>query len=553
MSRMVSVWLPHLPIERLKRERLKTGDTPPPDDRPFALVGSDAHGLTLNAVNEACLKEGLVSGLRLADARAICPQVLTAPATPGKDAELLLALARWSSRYSPTLNVDGDDGLWLDITGVAHLFGGEHMLLADLATRLARAGLTARLAAAETLGAAHALARFARHAATIASDGALHTSLAPLPVEALRLENETARLLRRLGLKRIGQLAEVPRASLERRFHSKETAQAVLRRLDQALGIAKEKRTPLLPAPEFVARLSFAEPLISHEGVIAGLDRLAEDLCKTLSRAGHGARRVALWVARTDGSAAAIDAGLSAPSCLSRHLVRLLKDKIESIDMGFGVDLMTLAALRTETLDPAQASLTEADRTPGPERLIDALVNRLGKRTVRRLFPRASHIPELAQHACSAFAGSPDWRETPGKPPRPPLLLAKPEPLHVMAEIPEGPPARFTWRRVSRRVIKAEGPERIAPEWWRTSFPSSCKGEVGDGRRPSPGGGHAVQSVLGSDPHPGPPPSRGREARPRDYYRIEDEDGCRYWVFREGLYQESDAEPPYWFLHGVFP
>jgi protein ImuB len=511
MARMVSVWLPALPIERLKRE------SGIPADRPFALVGSDSHGLTLTAVNEVCRRDGIATGMRLADARAICPRILTAPATPDKDADALLALACWSSRYSPILNVDGADGLWLDITGVAHLFGGEAVLLADMASRFARAGLTARLASAETLGAAHALARYAHASPIIASDGALHASLAPLPVEALRLEDETARLLRRLGLRRIGQLVDVPRASLERRFHAKEIMQAVLRRLDQAYGKRQEKRTPLLPTPDFVARLPFAEPLITHDGVVAGLDRLAEDLCCKLSRAGHGARRVTLWVARTDGSSAAIEAGLSAPSCASAHLVRLLKDKIETIDMGFGVDLMTLAALRTERLRPEQASLTKTADAPAPELLIDALVNRLGKRAVRRLFPRASHIPELAQTTRGAFASLPAWMdETSDKPPRPPLLLAKPEPLHVMAEIPEGPPARFTWRRVSRRVRKAEGPERIAPEWWR-----------------------ALQS--------------NSTERPRDYYRIEDEDGCRYWVFRDGLYQESDAEPPCWFLHGVFP
>jgi protein ImuB len=516
MSRMVSVWLPHLPIERLKRERLNEGHTPPPDDRPFALVGSDAHGLTLTAVNGRCVRDGLNAGMRLADARAICPRLLTAPAAPEKDIDALLALARWSSRYSPTLNVDGGDGLWLDITGVAHLFGGERALLADMATRFSRAGFTTRLGLAETLGAAHALARFSRPSLCITADGALPGALAQLPVEALRLEPETTRLLRRLGLKRIGQFTDVPRASLERRFHAKDAAQAVLRRLDQALGTRKEKHTPILPAPDFTARLPFTEPLVTHEGVVVSLERLAADLCETLARAGQGARRVVLWVARTDGSSAAVEAGLSAPSCVSVHLVRLLQDKIESIDLGFGADLMTLAALRTEPLQPLQTSLADSGHAIGPETLIDALANRLGRRTVRRLFPRASHIPELAQGTHTAFAGLPTWKEAPDKPPRPPLLLAKPEPLHVMAEIPEGPPARFTWRRVSRRVIKSEGPERIAPEWWKT-----------------------LTTDIG--------------ARPRDYYRIEDEDGCRYWVFREGLYQESESQPPDWFLHGVFP
>ena len=509
------MWLPHLPLERLKREGMAAGSTPLPDDLPFALVGSDPHGLMLTAVNARSLRDGIVPGLRLADARAICPHLLTAPADPHKDADMLLALARWSSRYSPMLNVDGADGLWLDITGIAHLFGGERALLTDLAKRLSRAGLTIRLGAAETLGGAHALARFAKASPCIAPDGALRAKLAPLPVEALRLELETARLLRRLGLKRIGQLTELPRASLERRFHARETAQAVLRRLDQALGSRKEQRAPLLPQPDFVARLSFAEPLITHDGVTAGLDRLAEELCGTLIRAGQGARRVALWAARADGSSAVIEAGLSAPSRAPAHLVRLLKDKIEDIDMGFGVDLMALAALATETLSVTQTSLTETERFIAPETLIDALANRLGRSAVRRLFPRASHIPERAQVSRSAFAGLPTWVDTPGKPPRPLLLLTKPEPLTVLAEIPEGPPARFTWRRVSRRVVKAEGPERIAPEWWR-----------------------ALASLT--------------KARPRDYYRIEDEDGCRYWVFREGLYRDGDDETPCWFLHGVF-
>jgi len=486
-----------------------------PDDRPFALVGSDAHGLTLTAVNGASARDGLLPSLSLADARAICPQLLTEPAAPDKDANTLMALARWATRYSPTLNVDGDDGLWLDITGVPHLFGGESALLADLAARLVQAGFTARLGLAGTLGGAHALARFARGSPCIVPDGKLHATLATLPIEALRLETKTAHLLQRLGLKRIGQLYDLPRASLERRFRSKETTEAVLRRLDQALGIRAEKREALLPAPDFVARLPFVEPVITHDGVLAGLDHLAEALCRALASAGRGARRVVLWAARADGSSTAVEAGLSAPSRKASHLVRLLKDKVETIDMGFGVDLMVLAALATERLSLTQTSLTETDGL-GPDVLIDALANRLGTSAVRRLFPKASHMPERAQSQRSAFAGTPAWPDdTPAKPPRPFLLLARPEPLTVLAEIPEGPPARFTWRRVSRRVVKAEGPERIASEWWRT---------------------------LASRSKP----------RPRDYYRIEDEDGCRYWVFREGLYQVSADEPPCWFLHGVF-
>jgi protein ImuB len=523
MSRYVSVFLPHLPIERLKRERAERGEAPLPDDWPFALVGSEEHRLILTAVNERSLNEGLGEGLGLADARAICPHLLTAPAAPKKDADALFALARWASaRYSPTLNKDGDDGIWLDVTGVPRLFGGEETLLADMAARLARAGFTARLAIAETSGAVHALARYAPSSPTIVPQGKIADALHSFPIESLRIEPEIALLLRRLGLKRIGQLYDLPRASLERRFHSKDVAEAVLLRLDQALGLREEPRVPLRPAPDFVVRLPFPEPLVSHDGVAGALSHLAAELCLTLAHAGRGARRVALWVARADGSSTVIEAGLTAPSREPEHLIGLLKDKMETIDVGFGVDLMALATPATDRLEPAQTMLAESEGEAEPEALIDCLANRLSGRAVRWLVPKASHIPELAQAFRSAFAGPSFWLEqTSAKPPRPPLLFPRPEPIAVLAEIPEGPPARFTWRHVMRRVVKAEGPERIAPEWWRALKASPLRKEK-------------------------------ERARPRDYYRIEDEDGHRYWIFRDGLYQESGLGVPSWYLHGVF-
>jgi protein ImuB len=510
---MVSVWLPALPIERLKLTR---NGKPFPVDRPFALVGSEDRGLLLTALNRAALHAGLSPGLGLADARAVCPHLLTAPAEPEKDAASLLALARWSGRYSPSLNVDGDDGLWLDVSGVPHLFGGDRALLDGMARRFARLGFTARLALAETSGGAHALARYAP-SSPIIPQGKIAEALAPLPMEALRLDGDITRLLRRLGLKRIGQLYDLPRASLERRFHSREAAEAVLHRLDQALGRREEPRTPLLPAPDYAARLSFPEPLITHEGVVAGLDHLAEKLCQGLTLARRGARRVSLALYRADGTSAVIDAGLSAPCREPSHLARLFEDRVGAVDVGFGVDLMVLSALATEPLLPAQTAFARREDRARPEPLIDRLASRLSGGAVHRLFSRESHIPERAQETLSALARSVSWPEQgASKPPRPCLLLAEPEPLDVLAEIPEGPPARFTWRRVTRRVVKAEGPERIAPEWWRELV-------------------------------------RSGGSRPRDYYRIEDEDGRRYWVFRAGLYQESDAKDlPAWYLHGVF-
>jgi protein ImuB len=508
---MVSVWLPYLPIERLKRE--KKGK-PFLVDQPFALVGSEERGLVLTALNATAMGAGLIPGLGLADSRAICPHLLTAPAVPEKDAASLLALARWSGRYSPSLNVDGDDGLWLDVFGVPHLFGGARALLTDMAMRFARLGFSARLALAETLGGAHALARFAP-SPILVPQGKIREALALLPVEALRLADEITRLLKRLGLKRVGQLYDLPRASLERRFHSREAAEAVLHRLDQALGKREEPRTPLLPALDYAARLPFPEPLITHDGVVAALDHLAGQLCEALTLARRGARRVRLTIYRADGTSAEIEAGLSAPSREPSHLARLFEDRVSAIDVGFGVDMMVLAALATEPLLPVQTAFAKSEDRGRPEPLIDRLASRLSGSAVRRLVPYESHVPERAQNTLPAFAGSALWPEQDAsKPPRPVLLFAEPEPLVVLAEIPEGPPARFTWRRVTRRVVKAKGPERIAPEWWLEL--------------------------------------REMRGKPRDYYRIEDEDGRRYWVFRAGLYQEAAKDLPSWYLHGVF-
>ena len=468
MSRMVSVWLSALPIERLKRMR---NGKPFPVDRPFALVGSEDRGLLLTALNATAMRAGLTPGMGLADARAICPLLLTTPAEPEKDAECLLALARWSGRYSPSLNVDGDDGLWLDVPGVPHLFGGANALLDDMAKRFARLGFTARLALAETLGGAHALARYGRVSSIIVPQGKIGEALASLPVEALRLAEEIVRLLKRLGLKRIGQLYDLPRTSLERRFHSRQAAEAVLHRLDLALGRREEPRTPLLPASDYAARLPFPEPLITHEGVVAGLDHFAEKLCQALSLARRGARRLSLTLYRADGTSAIIEAGLSAPCREPSHLARLFADRVCAIDVGFGVDLMVLAALATEPLLRPDR-FRQSDDRGRQEPLIDRLASRLSGAAVRRLFSRESHIPERAQETRSALADASPWSEpSSAKPPRPCLLLAEPPAYRRAAgrDSRRTSPDRFTWRRVTRRVVKAEGPERIAPEWWRES------------------------------------------------------------------------------------
>lgn len=522
--------MPNWPIERLKREK---GGALHPADVPFALIGGEERGLVLTAINEAAGRASLYPGLGLADARAICPKLLTAPAEQDKDAASLAHLAAWSSRFSPILNTEGLDGLWLDAAGIPHLFGGEQRLLADMARRFARLGFTTRLALAETLSGAHALARYGRNPLIVVPPGKIAAALAPLPVEGLRLADDTTRLLRRLGLKRIGQLYDLPRASLEQRFHSRDKTEAVLERLDQALGRHDEPRTPLQPPVDFAVRLPFPEPLITHDGVVAGLDHLAHELCGKLAAARRGARRLLLSIYRADGTTAAVEAGLSAPSHEAPHLLSLLQDKIAAIDAGFGVDLMALAADKTDPLLPAQSSFARGEDRARQEPLIDRLANRLTPRAVLRLFPCDSHMPERAQVSRSAFKAVPSWsRHGAPTPRRPPLLLTEPEPLAVLAQVPEGPPARFTWRRVTRRVVKAEGPERIAPEWWR-----------GLAR-----GGAPASSPIQSSPSTMP---NLYTSRTRDYYRIEDDAGHRYWVFRDGLYQDADGTPS-WYLHGVF-
>ena len=553
MKRIVSVWLPHWPIERLKRHR--PGAVP--DDKPFALVAGGAHGIRISAINTHAAREGLRTGMSLADARAAVPILVSHPCETERDARALKRLALWLGRYGPHRNAEGCDGVWIDTTGVAHLFGGEAALLDDLVQRLAGFGITARAGLAGTPGAAHALARFAtlRRSAVLALTGEAATlaALAALPVEALRLAPETVLLLRRLGLARIGQLTELPRASLETRFASEASARsraaqakartladAVLVRLDQALGRTEEPRAALGEPPVLSERRSWGEPLISSDTLVSEVGGLANDLARALKAAGLGARRIALSLYRADGTVAHVEAGMARASAEAVHFLRLLDEKLAAIDAGFGIDVAVLDAMATEPLDPEQIALGRAGAAPEQAiaALVDRLANRLGAKNVFRLAPRASHIPEQAAMRAAPLAplrdaGAFAW-SLPGE--RPFLLLSPPEAITVMAEVPDGPPLRFTWRRVAYAVAKASGPERIAPEWWR---------HLPGAREETPHfeddgiDGEIVDATV-------------RETT-RDYYVAETGDGSRFWMFREGFYGAADqCGGPRWFLHGLF-
>ncbi len=526
------------------------------DNQALALVESSARGLIVMAVNARAQKEGVQCGQVLADARARLPGLMTLPAERESDRAGLRQLAEWCGRYGPYRNVEGEDGLWIDASGVAHLFGGEQGLLDDILCRLGGFGLTVRVAMADTPGAAFALARFGcdgARASSIAQPGRTPEALADLPVEALRLDAQSVLLLKRLGLRRIGQLYAVPREALARRFRGAATgagkrgakrqtealraAGEVVLRLDQALGERVEMRKPLAEPPVHMVRHRYSDPLISTDGIEAEARRLLDALCQALEAGQEGVRRLRFTLYRSDGTHAEVLLGTSAPQRDAGHLYTLLHEKIVSLDAGFGVDMMMIEAVQVAGLDGHQTALhcvpdQSVDEVPAA--LIDTLSNRLGAECVRVFAAHESHVPERAWRQVPALAG--DAREATAvdhhvkrQPLRPPFLLTRPERLEVMAIVPDGPPLRFTWRRVARRVVSAEGPERIAPEWWR-----------GIGVQASPG-----LSLT------------------RDYYRVEDEHGTWYWVFRAGLYERTDEMDtgetlaqerrlPAWFMHGLF-
>lgn len=523
MRRYACVWFPDWPMDRLRRARCARADTLPcerPDEPAFVLTEQGASGLRVAAANPAARHAGIGAGLRFADARSRLPELQAEPIDREADAAALTALGLWAVRWTPLSAVDGLDGLRLDLTGCARLFGGEDALLDDIAVRLAAGGLSARIGAGPTPGAAWALARHGPEPVS-ACGKAVETALADLPVAGLRLSEQAERLLRGFGFTRIGQLYGIDRTALTRRFASHHAADAVRLRLDQALGLSPEPLVPLRPPPDYAVRCPFAEPVITGEAIAAALADLADALCARLERDGRGAHDFVLTAFRCDGTASQATIATARPVRDPAHLRRLFRERIEAIDPGFGIDLLALTAARPGSLETEIRPLSAAFAS-GPvdaaalAALADRLTARLGAGSVRVLRPVDSHDPARAE-AAAAFDGRlENWDAALDVPrgDRPCRMLDRPEAVEVLAEVPDGPPVRFVWRRVPRRVRRSDGPERIAPEWWR-----------------------AFRT----------------DARARDYYRLEDEEGRRYWVFREGLYQDGRGGNPRWYVHALFP
>jgi protein ImuB len=520
MSRIVSVWLPRWPIFRALAAQAKNPSNKQVDpDRPFVLTVVATGGPRIAALNAAAEVLGLATGDLLADARAKAEFLQVRDADPAADDAALRRLALWATRYTPTASPwnedNGADGFFLDITGSAHLFGGEEKLLADLAARLQKNfGLPARLAVADTPGAAWALSRFHKPPLFVLPCGQEAAALAPLPIAALRLTSDTRSVLRRLGFKTVGSLLDKPRAPFAARFPTE-----LLRRVDQALGRIDEPLVPVVAPPVYHSLRYLIEPIFTHDAIIAHANRLMATLVHVLTRDDVGARALRLCLYNVDGAVETIDIGLTLPTRNVSHVARLIELKLEALaatcNAGFGFEAIGLAVTYAEPMPARQTELTSVadggDRTERCASLIDALRQRLGPASVRRFEPVASHLPERSEVLPPIDDEATAWPE-PEQKPRPLLLLPHAEPAEdVTALVPDGPPRRFSWRGVTYDITGAQGPERIASEWWR---------------------------------HREPKPTR-------DYYLVEDSTGHRFWLFREGLYGRETAQAQ-WFVHGLF-
>ena len=465
--------------------------------------------MRLAACDSAALALGLTPGTALADARARVPELAVFDHDPAADMTLLGWLADGFERYTPACMLDPPQGLLLDITGCAHLFGGDEAVLAkDLKARLLRHGLTCRIALGATPDSARAKAKYAKGV------------IGNLPVEALDGGEKVHQALRRAGLKSIGDLARRPRTPLAARF-----GKAVVVKLARLLEEEDPRIVPRRSLPVIHVEQNFAEPVSRTNDVLATIEALTGEAAVLLRERGQGGRRFEVSLFRSDGHVARLGIDTGGPTRDAGLLMRLIRERIDALadplDPGFGYDLIRLAVPLAEILANAQVGLEQKiDTGAEAAALIDRLSVRLGADRLRHFHAGNSHIPERAALERIAQSGpsNGDWRNPePGEPAmRPFRLFETPQAIEVMASIPDGPPRQFRWRRNLHQIVSYEGPERIAPEWWR----------------------HKRGYEAGSG------------GLTRDYYRVEDKEGRRFWLFRRGLFTE--AGKPLWYLHGLF-
>ena len=472
------------------------------------MVGQHGRQRVVVAANKAAQRAGLRIGNPATKAQALIAGLIIQHADPAADALALERLAVWALRYAPVAAVDPPDSIVIDATGATHLHGGEAAMLSDIVSRLGQVGIHARIAIADTWGAAWALARFSTDERTIVPSGSIIEAIDRLPIAALRLSDDTVIELRRLGFERIADLLATPRAPLTLRFGPE-----IGRRLDQARGLIGDPIDPVRPADIVEVQQLFAEPIAAAETIARYVAKLTAQLCEKLKERGLGAKRLDLLFGLVDNRTQAVRVGMAQPVRDIKRLTRLLSDKIETVDPGFGIEIMRLAATSTEPFATKQSVSSLVEETEADvSDLIDVLCNRVGERRLYRFAPVASDVPERSVQRVSATApASTDvW---PGHWPRPARLLAPPELIETVALLPDHPPVSFTWRGIRRRVRRADGPERVFGEWWKRD------------------------SEL---------------IAVRDYFQVEDDAGERFWIFRAGDGEDATTGSHKWFMHGIF-
>jgi protein ImuB len=545
--RILSLWLPRLPIDRIKRQFARSNAAPVkvfpgegftgsreesalrqslsdhPSNAPCIVVGKQNNALQIFAMDDAAARFGLEVGLPLANARAICPQLQVFDADEAADINALNAIADWCDRFTPLVALDSSHGLFLDITGCVHLFGGEAAMMRLVCDVLTAQGFAVSAAIAGTSVCARTMNRHVH--GRIVGDGEEADAVKPLPVSALGAGDAIITGLRRAGLKTIGDVASRARHEITARFGADFTTL-----LEQALGRGDAPISPRKPLPDYIVEKRFAEPVATDDVISATLSRLAGMLVVAMARQGKGARRLEARFFRTDGAVRTIVVDTGQPVTRAEVVGRLFCERLDALsdplDPGFGFDLIRLSASRTEIVVQQQcdldASVHDDDELTD---LIDRIAARIGGRRVVVHLPQDTHIPERAvmaapaQHHLATAVRAVWPARVEGEPPLRPLrLFERPEEIKVIAQVPDGPPARFVWRRATHAVVRAEGPERVAMEWWR---------------------------------------SQG-EMLTRDYFRVEDEAGLRFWLYRDGLYdreivqEEGKPVQPHWFMHGLF-
>ena len=500
------MWLPNWPILRLRRSGAASAD------RPAATVTSERGQRRLACVCPAAAEAGLRVGQALAEARALAPELEVHEATPEEDTAALARLAGWATRFTPLAAPDPPEGLWLDISGCAHLHGGEKELCETIAGCLAQEGFAPRLAVADASGAAWAVARFANgEPLQVLPPKGERAVLEGLPVGLLRLDERSVAALRRVGVRTIGALARLPRAEVSARFGPLPALRLEQAGLSQAGGTAEEPIAWPMPQRPWEEVRRFAEPIATPEDLARALAWLAGRLARRLEAEALGARRFIARFSRVDGEVPAIGIATARPVREAAYVLKLLAAKLETVDPGFGVEMVALAAEALGPLSARQAALDGApDATADLAATLDALIARLGEAALWRPAPLGSHVPERAVGRTGPLIGA-AWPL--GLPDRPLRLFTPPEPIDATAPVPDDPPLFFRWRGRVHRIRAATGPERIAAEWWRRT----------------------------------PDPTRPAHDFIRDYYRVEDQQGGRFWVFRVGL-----VGVPRWFVHGVF-